>query len=353
MEFSIHAPSDPRSAAENAKFAEERGFDQIWFTDYPMSFGDVFVCLAIAAQTTERIRLGAGVAAASNRIAPVTVSSIATINALSQGRAVLGFGSGTRSALGLAPLSISDLKGQLRTIRALLDNGAADYEERGGGRAKIRFLHREREFMKLDPPIPLYVAASAPKMAALAGEFGDGLISGGISPTPEAIAELLVHFADGARIAERSSAPRSLVLDVPVCVLRLADSFNAPRVISRMGFSVLMHFRLCALGLVDTATLPAGIERMAEIYKSSFAEVPHEEQHLAVWERHHTLASGERRYVTPEAIKFFTLCGARGDLISRIKALEQAGVTEIAVSTSLDDFRETVEEISRELIGRV
>jgi len=51
--------------------AEELGFSSAWFYDTQMLNPDVFVCMALAADRTERIRLGTGVVVPSNRIEPV------------------------------------------------------------------------------------------------------------------------------------------------------------------------------------------------------------------------------------------------------------------------------------------
>src|ERR1700751_5130502 len=71
MEFAIAYPARP-DAWKDLVIAEDNGFTHAWFYDSQMIYSDVYVCLAIAAEHTKRIKLGTGVAIPSNRIEPVT-----------------------------------------------------------------------------------------------------------------------------------------------------------------------------------------------------------------------------------------------------------------------------------------
>src|SRR5271163_4869521 len=92
MDFGTLIFTKPERAITDVKYAEERGFTHAWIPDSHMIWGDTYACMALAAVNTKTIKLGTGVAIASNRIAPVTVHSIATINQLAPGRVILGFG---------------------------------------------------------------------------------------------------------------------------------------------------------------------------------------------------------------------------------------------------------------------
>jgi 5,10-methylenetetrahydromethanopterin reductase len=50
--------------------------------------------MTLVAEHTTRIRIGTGIVVPSNRIAPVTAHSIATINQLAPARVMLGVGTG-------------------------------------------------------------------------------------------------------------------------------------------------------------------------------------------------------------------------------------------------------------------
>src|ERR1700726_4694979 len=89
MEFAIAYPARP-DAWKDLVVGEDSGFTHAWFYDSQMLYSDVFVCLALAAEHTKRIKLGPGVAIPSNRIEPVTAHSIEAQNLLVAARAILG-----------------------------------------------------------------------------------------------------------------------------------------------------------------------------------------------------------------------------------------------------------------------
>src|SRR5580698_11054773 len=154
--------------------------------------------MALAAVNSKKIKLATGISVASNRIPPVTVHSIATINEIAPGRVLLGFGTGHtgRRVMGLPSVRFADFREQTRVIRDLLKHGEATYNTEGLSR-KIRYLHRDRRFINLDDQIPLYVAANGPKTLALAGEFGDGAITTGITE-PDRVTTVRKNLEVGA-----------------------------------------------------------------------------------------------------------------------------------------------------------
>ena len=77
MQFGIALASETDSWRWVAR-AEELGFHSAWFYDTQLLNPDVFVCMALAAHHTERIRLGTGVLVPSNRIEPVTANALAS-----------------------------------------------------------------------------------------------------------------------------------------------------------------------------------------------------------------------------------------------------------------------------------
>jgi hypothetical protein len=64
------------------------------------------------------------------------------------------------------------------------------------------------------------------------------------------------------------------------------------------------------------------------------------------------LQPGEEKYLTAELIKMSTLTGPAGELIERIKELEEAGITNVAIHLSGSDARDLVQEFGREVISK-
>jgi len=359
MEFGIYVTPNPLRVAEEARLAEERGFTHLWFADDPMlGAGDLSTCMALAATATRKIKLCAGIAAASNRIAPVIANSIATINALAPGRVILGFGSGagTLASLGLPALRVNEVRKRLEVTRGLLRNGESIYEANGLQR-RIRFFNQGLEFTRLRPEIPIYVAAAAPKMAALAGELADGLINFGPA-VPELVTGLLKNAAEGARRAARNLSEFSCVWILSICVLRPDETAESQRVVNRTGSGVLATLKILAgLSLIvgdrEFENAPLDLRQVLKEYAGRLSGVTKDELHLELFEDIYTLPTEQRRFVTPEAIRTTALVGPRDEVITRIKTLENAGATQIVVFPGFDGFREFADEISDELIGRL
>ena len=82
--------SDLARAAEGARLQEELGFDGLWAAE---TNHDPFLALTLAAEHTERIELGTGIAVAFAR-SPMTLAQTAyNLNAFAEGRLLLGLGS--------------------------------------------------------------------------------------------------------------------------------------------------------------------------------------------------------------------------------------------------------------------
>ena len=78
--------------------------------DSQMLWSDVYASLALAADRTDTINLGTGVAVSGTRPAAVSAAGIATINALAPGRTFFGVGSGNtaRRIMGMPPQKIAE-----------------------------------------------------------------------------------------------------------------------------------------------------------------------------------------------------------------------------------------------------
>jgi alkanesulfonate monooxygenase SsuD/methylene tetrahydromethanopterin reductase-like flavin-dependent oxidoreductase (luciferase family) len=208
------------------RYAEELGYDRAWVPDSQMIWSDCYATLALAAANTRRIKLGTGVAISGTRIAPVTAHSIATINRIAPGRTFLGIGTGHTAmrVMGHDPMPLREFREYLRVVRALLHGEAVEYTWRGRTR-EIQFLHRDRHFINLDDPIPIYVAANGPKACELAGEFGDGwIIAGGIDGR---VSGRMARVRAGAERAGRTLPPTFHTVSLTSsCVLRPGESLT-------------------------------------------------------------------------------------------------------------------------------
>jgi 5,10-methylenetetrahydromethanopterin reductase len=162
----------PKLAGELAARAEAAGWDGIAFTDSQNLTGDVFAGLALAAKATSRIGLATGVTNPVTRHAAATASGIATVHALSNGRAVLGIGRGDSALfqIGLEPAPVADFAKFVADVATYLRGGAVDQR---GFASRVRWLAD----LKL-PPVPVDVAATGPRVIEPAAGSADRSIRG-------------------------------------------------------------------------------------------------------------------------------------------------------------------------------
>jgi 5,10-methylenetetrahydromethanopterin reductase len=174
---------------ESARVMDEVGIDTVWLAEaYPwwrkhgMEARSSTVVSALLAQATKRLTIGWGIISPFTRH-PVQVAMDARVvqEAAGPGRFILGFGT-SKIFLNNARLQTNKTLGPMRDavaiVRGVLGGEAFAYEgERWS--ADVPALDRVAETPRDVPPV--YVAATAPKMQALAGEIADGCLTPSIT----------------------------------------------------------------------------------------------------------------------------------------------------------------------------
>jgi coenzyme F420-dependent glucose-6-phosphate dehydrogenase len=176
----------PNELVRQAVLAERAGFTFALISDHFHPWTDaqghspfVWSTLGGIAQATERIRIGTGVTCPTIRIHPAIVAqAAATVAAMMPGRFFLGVGSGenlnehvTGARWPLPDERLELLEEAVEVIRLLWEGGEQTH------RGRHYTVDHARVYTLPDEPPELYVAASAPKAAELAGRIGDGFIS--------------------------------------------------------------------------------------------------------------------------------------------------------------------------------
>jgi alkanesulfonate monooxygenase SsuD/methylene tetrahydromethanopterin reductase-like flavin-dependent oxidoreductase (luciferase family) len=312
--------------------------------------------MALAAEHTKRIKLSTGVAIPSNRIEPVTAHSIATINLLAPGRVILGIGSGFtgRNTMGLPPVPLNRIRAYVAMVRKLLQGEEVVYRDSGRERT-IRFLHPQtsRGFINIANTIPIHLAADGPQALEMTGEIADGWMT--VLSSPERFADKYNLVKKGAQRAGRSVDLPNAVLTTG-CVLRDGERADSPRVVERMGpFAVVfLH------ALWEASTVAAGLQgpllKLWERYRDEYIptmKTPEATRYLEMHEGHLVyMRPGEEKYATAELIETMTLTGRGDEIRARLKALEAAGVKQVAIQVVYPFGREMIEEFSREVIAK-
>jgi coenzyme F420-dependent glucose-6-phosphate dehydrogenase len=215
----------PRELVEFAVLAEELGYDSVVVSDHfqpwrhdgghaPFSFA----WLAAVGERTSRIELGTSVVAPSYRYHPgIVAQAMATLGCLYPRRVFLGIGTG--EAMNETPLGVDwpDQKERFQRLKeAALLMKELWTEERVNFEGN--YFRTENATIYDRPPggVPLYIAASGPAAARLAGRIADGFITTS-GKAPELYSEkLLPAVREGAEKEGRSMSEIELTIEMKV-----------------------------------------------------------------------------------------------------------------------------------------
>jgi coenzyme F420-dependent glucose-6-phosphate dehydrogenase len=174
--------------------------------------------LGAAGQRTSSMVLGTSVLTPTLRYHPsVIAQAFATLGCLSPGRIFLGVGTG--EALNETPVTGGEFPGRkerrlrlaeaIELIRQLWSDERVDFE---GDYYRTR---KATIYDLPDEPVPIYVAASGPLAAKLAGRVGDGFICTS-GKDPALYDELLAKVVEGAEAAGRDPAQIRHIIEIKV-----------------------------------------------------------------------------------------------------------------------------------------
>ena len=334
--------------------AEAAGYDFCWVWDSPMIRSNLWALLALVADRTRSIAVGPGVAIPALSAAPVTANAIATINAIAPGRTFLGVGTGNTGlrAMGQRPMTIAAYEADLKVIRGLLSGQTVPYEAHGI-REDIAFQSLELGHINLDDPIPIYVGGFGPRAQALAGEYGEGLITA--IPRGGAVPDALANVKIGADRAGRSLDGFEIYALVTLLLLRPGETLRSDRVLEEVGSSVLvnLHFlydRFRELGVEPPAYAQSFWEEYAAFRAARDAHRSHTEAHQSHYGH---LDPEEARFVTPEAIRTFCIAGQPDEIVEQLTELEAQGLTGINFVAPADRQYEMCSEFADAVIARM
>ncbi len=336
------------------RHAENLGYDFVWVTDSPLIRSNPWAVLALAAQQTRTIKLGTGLEIGALRLAPVTANGIATINRLAPGRTFLGVGTGNTAmrTLGQRPMRVSEFREHIRVVRALLNGEEADYTLNGATHP-IRFQNLHYKYVDVDNYIPIHVGGFGPKAQALAGELGDGLVTG--IPRGGIIPEALANVQRGADRAGRTLENFHTSALVNLLMLAPGEKLTDEAVIQRCGSSIMVNVHFAVELVKETGCEPPHYvqpiwdEYMA-FHNAKTAATRHQHLHASHYSH---LDPEEARFVTPELIKAFCIAGQPEQIIEQLRGLEGQGLNAISfIATEQQRYR-MIEDFAREVIAKM
>jgi 5,10-methylenetetrahydromethanopterin reductase len=329
MNFCLHGSARTvQEAVARARRAEELGFEAIFFADSQMNNVDPFLAIAMCAAGTKTIRFGTAVTNIVYRDPSIVANSFATLNEISEGRAIVGMGTGDGPvySLGRTATTLLEFEKGLRAIRDLLHDRGVDVpksKERAGGNVKLKAGKR---------PVPIYISAEGPKTLRVAGRTCDGIILGtGFDLDVLEWAEARV--AEGAKEAGR--APSDIDL-MPAGMIVVDDDGERARkrVRSRMANRAHHNFRFTMETVPEKEV--AGVQRFMDGFDIS---KPIEER-------------VDPELVTDYLLERFTIAGTPQECIAKIKRLESEGVRRVLLTPPNGIYDEVMEAWGKRVIGK-
>ena len=340
MQLWITGVASARGAARTAQEIEAAGWDGMLVVDSQNLSGDPYVSLALAATVTTRIGLGTGVTNSVTRHAAATATSIASVDRISNGRAVLGIGRGDSALahLGRAPARLAQFERYLRQLQLYLGGESVSFEEIDiphEAAPPLSGLHLHdappasriawiadglkgsgpQDSSKGNNKVPVEVAASGPKVIALAALHAERVMF-----TLGADVERLAWGIELARKTRRDAGldPDAIAFGAYVN-LGCHGNLDAARGLVRGGLTTFARFSVMhgkASGPVST-----GDRDVLEKLRSNYDMKAH--------------TRGDSRQagtLTDDFVDRFAIVGSPERCIERLRALEALGLDKVAIS---------------------
>jgi coenzyme F420-dependent glucose-6-phosphate dehydrogenase len=228
IEFGYKASAEqfgPVELLELSVLAEQLGLETVSVSDHFQPWRHAtghapnsLVWLGAAGQRTERVKLATSVLTPTLRYHPsIVAQAFGTLGSLNPGRVILGVGTG--EAMNETPAMAIEWPGAkerrlrlaeaIELIRLLWTEERVTFEGEYYKTARATIYDRPAE------PVPIYVAASGPLAAKLAGRVGDGFICTS-GKAPELYGTLLENVEEGARTAGRDPAAIARMIEIKV-----------------------------------------------------------------------------------------------------------------------------------------
>jgi len=295
-----------------AQQLEEWGYDHLWCPDERFE-RDVYVLLSLAALKTERAMLGTCVTNPYLRHPLMTATGIATVNELSDGRAVLGIGAGASAMFERQNMTrpsppLIAIREAIVVIRAMLRGTKVDYEGR-----TMKFKRADLDFESRC--VPIYIASRGPRLFQLAGELADGVIIGSLA-SREGLRFAFENIRKGAERAGRD--PKAIDVVFWSYTSMSDDEAEAKQHVKRIVISSMWSSKsiLRHLGVDDDAWRP-----IEETLKKGFAAGLDPE---AIYKQ----AYGQ---LSDEILDTWSVTGKPDRVARRVKDIIDAGVNQFAL----------------------
>jgi 5,10-methylenetetrahydromethanopterin reductase len=310
------------------KLAEDNKFDFVWITDH-YNNRNVYAMLTILALKTNAIKLGSGVTNPYHINPAVTASAIATVNEISNGRAVLGIGAGDKVTFDRIGISwekpLTRMREAVEVIKALHSGKAVKYD------GQIFSFNGARMDFKAGE-IPIYIGAQGPKMLQLAAELGDGVLINASHPKDFEVAK--ENIEAGLSKAGKSRDDFDTVAYASMSVDKDRDrARNAAKIVVAfiVAGSPEVIFERHGISSED-------VQKVRDALNAAFTK--------GDW-------PGVSKAITDDMIDTFSISGTPDEVVERIGELSKAGVTQVVAGSPIGpDKKKSIGLIGKEIISK-
>jgi 5,10-methylenetetrahydromethanopterin reductase len=321
---------------ERARLAEANGYSTVWLADERF-YREVYTCLGQIAAHTSTIFVGPCVTDPYARHPALTAMAIATLDEISDGRAILGIGAGIS---GFAELQIDRrkparaMREAIALIRALLRGETVDFHG-----DVVALNHGQLSFSAPRTQMPIYVASNGPVGQRMAAETADGIIMQACASVAE-VRALRAAVEAAAHQAGRNPKAIKIIVRLNTCI---ATDGQAARDAVRLSVARYLSAGTLSLRTTMSQGLALPPEEVSQVAGSPYG-------------------SGMAPYlpllplITDRHVDALTLAGTVEEVAEHAIALCEAGVDSIIarpVASEADMNDETILKLGAEVWPRV
>lgn len=301
------APVEPlKKITWLAKTAEDLGFKYFVHADQRFrGERDVYVTLTADAFNTSKIQLGPCVSDPYSRIPGMQATAIASLDEVSNGRALLTLGAG---GAGFKQLQMERKQPNVAIREAILIIKKLLLGEEVTFKGKMFSVDRAKMNFECRKDIPIFIASRSPSNLKLAGEVADGAVIAFASK------DILIHaierVREGANKAGRKLEDLKLIAWVYTAISEDSNS---------------------AVNNVRPFVTQALLNTSPEMYPTMFRTLPEEVTSFISKSRNgnEQAAYEDRRYLTDEVIRRFSVAGTPIECIEKLRDIVNLGIETI------------------------
>ena len=296
---------------EEAHAIEDAGFETAWT---PELYRSTFVPLAAVATQTSQLQLGTGIALAFTRSPLIMALSALDLDEFSEGRFVLGLGTGVRRLnenwhnvpnYGQPAPHMRETVEAVRLLMSKVHTGEPITYK--GEYFNLDIKGFQRPFPPFRPKIPIHMAGIQEKMVETAGQVADGLLGHPIC-SPRWIKEVILpHLAAGLEKSGRSRQDFTYSPSITVSIAA-SDSPEAVEEARRAARTTIAFY-----GTVKTYD---------PIWEMHGFQAPINQVRRAFIKNDHAAMLDA---VTDEMVDVFTIVGTKDSVIGRLAGLQELG----------------------------